>query len=61
MNKEITSEIPVSSNLKLRLLKDKFFSIFVMIFALITISPIVLIIYKLVVKGYKQKEPPSPS
>src|SRR6056300_617814 len=52
MNKEINSE--AGSNLKIRLLKDKLFSIFVMIFAFITISPIVLIIYKLVAKGYKQ-------
>ena len=34
--------------------KDNFFRGLVFTFALITISPIVLIIYKLVVKGYKQ-------
>ncbi|MCD4773692.1 MAG: phosphate ABC transporter permease PstA [Bacteroidales bacterium] len=37
-----------------RLFKDRLFKVVVFIFAFITISPIVLIIYKLIIKGYKQ-------
>ena len=37
-----------------RLFKDRLFKVMVFIFAFITISPIVLIIYKLIIKGYKQ-------
>jgi len=40
--------------LKSRLFKDRLFAIGVIIFSFITISPIVLIISKLVIKGYKQ-------
>lgn len=37
-----------------RIFKDRLFKVVVFIFAFITISPIVLIIYKLIIKGYKQ-------
>ncbi|MEA3504179.1 MAG: ABC transporter permease subunit, partial [Bacteroidota bacterium] len=37
-----------------RVFKDKLFAGIIFIFSIITISPIVLIIYKLVAKGYKQ-------
>jgi len=40
--------------LERRLLKDKAFKGVIVLFSLITISPIVLIIYKLFVKGYRQ-------
>jgi len=53
MSNQITSGIG-KENLKLRLLKDKIFAGIVMVLAFITISPIVLIIYKLVAKGYRQ-------
>lgn len=41
-------------NLKSRTIKDNFIKSLVVLFSVITISPIVLIIYKLIVKGYKQ-------
>ena len=37
-----------------RIIKDKIFKGFVILFSLITISPIIMIIYKLVIKGYRQ-------
>ncbi len=37
-----------------RVIKDKIFKGFVILFAFITISPIIMIIYKLVIKGYRQ-------
>ncbi len=40
--------------LRPRLLKDRLFSIVVIVLSIITISPIVLIISKLVIKGYRQ-------
>ncbi|WP_372653087.1 phosphate ABC transporter permease PstA [Draconibacterium sp.] len=43
-----------AANLSRRTLKDKLFKGLVLFLSLITISPIVLIIYKLVVKGYRQ-------
>lgn len=43
-----------SANLSRRTLKDKFFKGLVVLLSIVTISPIVLIIYKLVVKGYRQ-------
>ncbi len=42
------------SGMNKRIFKDKFFASIVVILSLITISPIVLIIYKLIIKGYKQ-------
>ncbi len=41
-------------NLKSRTIKDNFIKSLVVVFSVVTISPIVLIIYKLIVKGYKQ-------
>lgn len=41
-------------NLKSRTIKDNFIKSLVVLFSVVTISPIVLIIYKLIVKGYKQ-------
>jgi len=43
-----------TANLSRRSLKDKLFKGLVLFLSLITISPIVLIIYKLVAKGYRQ-------
>ncbi|WP_319500658.1 phosphate ABC transporter permease PstA [uncultured Draconibacterium sp.] len=43
-----------AANLSRRTLKDKLFKGLVLFLSLITISPIVLIIYKLVAKGYRQ-------
>ncbi|WP_320111355.1 phosphate ABC transporter permease PstA [Draconibacterium orientale] len=43
-----------AANLSRRTLKDKLFKGLVLFLSLITISPIVLIIYKLVEKGYRQ-------
>ena len=43
-----------AANLSRRTLKDKIFKGLVLFLSLITISPIVLIIYKLVAKGYRQ-------
>lgn len=43
-----------AANLSRRTLKDKLFKGLVLVLSLITISPIVLIIYKLVAKGYRQ-------
>jgi len=43
-----------AANLSRRSLKDKLFKGLVLFLSLITISPIVLIIYKLVAKGYRQ-------
>ena len=37
-----------------RIVKDRLFKVVIFIFSIITISPIVLIIYKLIIKGYKQ-------
>ena len=42
------------SGMNKRIFKDKFFASIVVILSLITISPIALIIYKLIIKGYKQ-------
>jgi len=54
------------SNLKYRTIKDRVIKGMIIIFSLITISPIVLIIYKLIEKGFRQisfdfilKTPPS--
>ena len=43
-----------AANLSRRSLKDRMFKGLVLFLSLITISPIVLIIYKLVAKGYRQ-------
>ena len=43
-----------TNNLKLRFLKNKLFKYLVTFFSILTISPIVLIIYELIAKGYKQ-------
>lgn len=43
-----------SKELKSRILKDRVFAGMIFIFSIITISPIVLIISKLIIKGYKQ-------
>lgn len=48
------SNIVIQDHSGQRLLKDKLFRIGVIIFSVITISPIVLIIYKLIIKGYRQ-------
>ncbi len=49
INKETVQE-----KFKFRIFKDRLFKGLVLAFALITISPIVLIIGKLIIKGYKQ-------
>jgi phosphate transport system permease protein len=41
-------------NLGRRTLKDKFYKVLVVVLSIVTISPIVLIIYELIVKGYRQ-------
>lgn len=38
----------------IRFIKDKVFTAFIILFSIITISPIILIISKLIIKGYKQ-------
>ncbi|QIA06795.1 phosphate ABC transporter permease PstA [Draconibacterium halophilum] len=43
-----------AANISQRTLKDKLFKGLVLVLSLVTISPIVLIIYKLVAKGYRQ-------
>lgn len=49
-----TASIISHTNLKRRTLKDKLFRGMVVLLSLITISPIVLIIYKLIEKGFPQ-------
>ncbi len=44
----------IKDNIKLRINKDRIFLGLVVLFSLITVSPIVLIIFKLIEKGYKQ-------
>ena len=44
----------VQSGLESRLFKDRFFKVVIFAFALITISPIIIIIYELIIKGYRQ-------
>lgn len=41
-------------NIHLRIQKDRFFLSLVVFFSIVTVSPIVLIIYKLIEKGYRQ-------
>lgn len=49
-----TSAANYSDNISIRQLKDKLSYIFVIILSVITVSPIVLILYKLIVNGYRQ-------
>ncbi|MDP2338320.1 MAG: phosphate ABC transporter permease PstA [Bacteroidota bacterium] len=44
----------IKDNIKLRINKDRIFLSLVVLFSVITVSPIVLIIFKLIEKGYKQ-------
>ncbi len=46
--------IGIKDNIKLRINKDRIFLSLVVLFSVITVSPIVLIIFKLIEKGYKQ-------
>lgn len=46
--------IGIKDNIKLRTNKDRFFLGLVIFFSILTVSPIVLIIFKLIEKGYRQ-------
>ena len=50
---EVAAQIK-NINLRKRSLKDKSFKILVVVLSLVTISPIILIIYELIAKGYRQ-------
>jgi len=50
---ELAAQIK-NTNLRKRSVKDKSFKILVVVLSIVTISPIVLIIYELIAKGYRQ-------
>lgn len=51
---DITGKTEYQDRSAFRLLKDKFSMIVVVILSLVTASPIILIIYKLIIEGYRQ-------
>jgi phosphate transport system permease protein len=51
---EPTNQLQHADHSRTRLIKEKFFLGLVIFFSVLTISPIILIIYKLVEKGFKQ-------
>lgn len=50
----MNENIKYKDNSSSRLLRDKIFKVAIVVLSIVTASPIVLIIYKLVVKGYRQ-------